>query len=67
MQSFANCSELKKCMRTLVHLNMGTLSGPDHIKPIIQFSPCTGQHSFRCTSDCFDGPSQRIAVSCTDV
>jgi hypothetical protein len=39
-----------------VHLNMGTSSGRDHIKPSLQLCPCTGQHSFQHTSDCFDYP-----------
>jgi len=46
----------------MVHLNIGTLSGPDHdhITSIVQLSPCTDQHCFHNTLDCFDYPRTKF-------
>jgi hypothetical protein len=41
-QSFANFSSIRKACTCLVHLNMGTPSGTDGIKPIAQFCPAAG-------------------------
>jgi hypothetical protein len=48
-------------MFALVHLDLGNTSGPARINPIVQFSPCTGQLSFRRTSDYFSClPKKRL-------
>lgn len=48
----------------IIHLSIGILSGSDHdhITPIDQFCPCTGQHYFHHTSDCFDYPRMKFFI-----
>ena len=55
-------TSLKMHLCALVELNMGTSSDADHIKPIDQFCPRTGQHSFSVII-----PAWRVAESSTDV
>jgi hypothetical protein len=40
-----NCSLTQIVLRALVHLNMGAPSDPIHIRVIVQFFLCMGQHS----------------------
>ena len=60
-------------MCELVHLSIGTRSGPDHMKLIVQFCICTGEHvgchtldflSYPCTKGSIgiDGYSENITL-----
>lgn len=42
---------------------LGNPCGPDHIKLIVQFYPCTNQHSFHDTSVRFDYLAKKFPVS----